>query len=157
MSARQKLTIPEIELSQRTSQRHILRLRVSDTDARSETPEIVVYDLSAGGFSFSSPKTLSVGMILTADLPEAGEVNGSIKWASDGRYGCQFDRPLNTAELAAARLKSQPTLVPISPVDVIESTPEPAIEQWSMSTRGAIWLAGATFPWIIGGALLLGI
>lgn len=157
MAAWQKLTIPEIELSQRTSERHILRLRVSDTDAPSETPEIVVSNLSAGGFSFRSPKALNVGTILTADLPEAGEVTASIKWASDDRYGCKFDRPLNTAELAAARLKSQPTIVPISPVDVIETAPEPAIEQWSLPTRGAIWLAGATLPWIIGGALLIGI
>lgn len=65
-----------------------------------------VHNLSATGLLVETALPLGEGETISVDLPEAGEVTATVIWADPPMLGCRFDRPLSSAALSAAQLRS---------------------------------------------------
>ena len=99
----------------RRSVRHTLRLEATAATADGEQVRVTVHNISASGLLLETAAALEIGEAFAIDLPEAGERRAVVSWASEAFYGCQFDRPLTSAELGAAQLRgtvAEPVSVP---------------------------------------------
>ena len=67
---------------------------------------VLVHNASATGLLVESRVALEIGEELEVDLPEAGTTLARVVWASGELYGCKFDKPVSTATLSAAELRS---------------------------------------------------
>lgn len=99
----------------RRSVRHTLRLEATGATADGERTRVTVHNISASGLLLETAAALEIGEILAIELPEAGERDAVVRWASEAFHGCEFDRPLTPAELGAAQLRgsaADPVRVP---------------------------------------------
>ena len=99
----------------RRSVRHTLRLEATAATADGGQVRVTVHNISTSGLLIETAAALEIGEAFAIDLPEAGERRAVVSWASEAFYGCQFDRPLTSAELGAAQLRgtvAEPVSVP---------------------------------------------
>lgn len=96
--------------SRRASDRYRLSLSLDGRNDSGEFLDIVVEDLSSGGFSFQSDRSLAIGDLIIVNLPDSTQVAAKTVWQSGDRSGCEFERRLSRGELAVARLKAEPKL-----------------------------------------------
>jgi hypothetical protein len=68
----------------------------------------LVYNLSERGLLLETRAQLRRGDLLVVDLPEAGATPAQVIWARQGFAGCEFERPLSSAAVSAALLRSDP-------------------------------------------------
>jgi len=94
----------------RSSPRRKLRLE-AESEASPES-RVVIHDLSERGMLIESDAALAVGDKLDLVIPEAGSAKASIIWSSGRYFGCRFEKPLASAAVSAALLRS-----PSSPSD----------------------------------------
>lgn len=94
----------------RSSRRRKLRLEVGP--AASPNSRVVVHDLSERGMLLESAAAVGVGETLDLVIPEAGSAKATIIWNSGHYFGCRFEKPLTSAAVSAALLRS-----PSSPSD----------------------------------------
>ena len=105
MSLLASLDPPPRPSDRRAARRRKLRLQAQGAIASGRT-EVVILDLSEDGMLLKCEAELQVGERIDLVIPEAGAAEATIVWAS-GRYiGCRFDRPLSTAAVSAALLRS---------------------------------------------------
>jgi hypothetical protein len=91
----------------RSSQRRKLRLE-AEPDPSAES-RVVIHDLSEAGMLLESSAALTVGEKLDLVIPEAGSAKASIIWSSGHYFGCRFEKPLTSAAVSAALLRSPPS------------------------------------------------
>lgn len=66
-----------------------------------------IHDISTLGLKGSCPKTLSIGSVITVDIPGIGTVDAEVKWQLSGRFGAMFLEPIDLAncEWSAVRAR----------------------------------------------------
>lgn len=69
---------------------------------------VTVHNISSTGLLIETAIPLAEGETFAVDLPEAGEQNAEVVWASAPMFGCRFRIPLSPAALSAAQLRSEP-------------------------------------------------
>jgi len=92
----------------RSTARKTLRLSAPGQQAGRQATNVLIRDLSAGGMLVESDTRLKVGEKISVELPHHGASDASIVWVSGRFYGCRFAKPLSSAAVSAALLKSQP-------------------------------------------------
>lgn len=132
--------------SRRASDRHRLSLGLSGESGDGDWLDILVDDLSAGGFSVQLRRRLNVGDLITVNLPDATQVNARIVWQKGNRSGCKFERNLSRAELAVARLKAEPRVDGGKAGYHLDDEDQ---QRYPRRIRAFIWIAGATIPWVV--------
>jgi hypothetical protein len=101
----------------RASGRRKLLLETQSSGALERPAQAVIHDLSPEGFLMESTAELAVGDQLEVALPEAGTVEATAVWKS-GRYcGCRFTKPISTAAVSAAVLRSHPSAPQETPAE----------------------------------------
>jgi transcriptional regulator with XRE-family HTH domain len=84
-------------------------LRIAAAGMASDGPETVeIINLSATGMLIESSASLAVGELLHVELPHAGTAAATVVWTSGTFFGCHFKKPLSSAAVSAAMLKSEP-------------------------------------------------
>lgn len=132
--------------SRRASDRYRLSLALDGRDGTGESLDIVVEDLSSGGFSFQLGRNLAIGDLIIVNLPDSTQVTAKIVWQIGDRSGCEFERRLSRAELAVARLKAEPNR---NDVEQIASQGSADQRRYSRRVRAIIWIVGAVVPWVL--------
>ncbi len=94
-------------LDERGAARRRLLLPASGARASGAAADVVIHNASSSGLLLQSPVPLHDGEALVLDLPEAGPVIARVVWSSGEFYGCRFDRPIRSAALSAAELRSE--------------------------------------------------
>ena len=90
----------------RSAGRRILRLHVVASTSGDETDALI-------HLLVETKASLFEGDTLEVDLPEAGVTAAVVVWTRSGLAGCEFQRPVPTAIVSAALLRSPPaTLAP---------------------------------------------
>ena len=87
---------------ERGAERYRLLLPASAEKPGSGVIDIVVHDLSTGGFLVETQAPLSVGSEITLDIPQAGSIAAEVTWSSGSFFGGQFLEPLSPAAVTAA-------------------------------------------------------
>jgi hypothetical protein len=120
--------------------------------------DVIIDDLSAGGFRTGVAMGLVVGDVITLGIFGVGLRPARVMRESDGSYGCQFLTPLSAEELAAALAG----LTPPEPVLLHQQVaanpiegPEGREAEWLLSPRLRILsiTTAAIVPWGIAGLL----
>jgi hypothetical protein len=65
--------------------------------------EIVLRDVSAGGFMGECEQFVQIGSCVGVKLPGLGRVEATIMWALEGRIGGRFMTPIPVSQLVAYR------------------------------------------------------
>ena len=86
--------------------RRALRLLAEGATTTGEAQAVTIHNISATGLLLEGPEELTVGEVLTLELPAAGERRAEVVWTSGQLAGCRFDAPLSPADLTAAQLQS---------------------------------------------------
>ena len=92
----------------RTSSRRALRLDVEGGAGAHGAAQVTIHDLSLTGVLIETSTPLTSGEMFEVGLPQADKVEASVVWSSGEFYGCQFVKPISTAALSAALLRSPP-------------------------------------------------
>lgn len=132
--------------SRRASDRYRLSLALDGRDGAGGSLDIVVEDLSSGGFSFQLGRNLAIGDQIIVNLPDSTQIAARIVWQTSDRSGCEFERRLSRAELAVARLKAEPKLSETSDKGSRSIAGE---QRYSRRVRAIIWILGAVLPWVL--------
>ncbi|WP_425228643.1 PilZ domain-containing protein [Sphingomonas sp.] len=109
--------------------------------------EVVVQDLSAGGFSFRSADRLPVGAAVQVGLAGSGAAPATVVRVEGVEHGCAFVQPLSPSRLAAA-FQNETVVYGVFGTDNARVVPQPVVEKWSRPARGLAWLIGGGIPWI---------
>jgi hypothetical protein len=92
----------------RASLRRSLRLDTQSDDVAHGAAQVTIHDLSLTGVLIETSTPLRSGETFEVDLPQTGKVEASVVWSSGEFYGCEFKKPISTAALSAALLRSPP-------------------------------------------------
>jgi len=95
-----------IQSDRRSSERHVLKLRVPGSTPSQSAAVVLIHDLSQTGLLIETPGSLEVGSDLEIDLPEMGLRQARVLWNSGHYFGCQFHVPISRGGLSAALLKN---------------------------------------------------
>lgn len=103
--------LAELDLEPKTNERRgsvrrQIRLITEGTLPSSATARVIIRDLSVSGLLIESPAPLAVDEVLAVNLPEVGQVEASVAWASGHYFGCKFSIPVPVAAVSAAQLMS---------------------------------------------------
>ena len=103
----------------RSTHRRKLFLETQGGGALERPAQVVIHDLSPEGFLMETTTAIAVGDRLEVAVPEAGTVDATAVWKS-GRYcGCKFSRPIPTAAVSAAVLRSHPSAPEETPSETL--------------------------------------
>ena len=107
MSLRAQLQIEPEKGERRASPRRKLRLEAEGSSASSaDQTQVIIHDLSEEGLLVESPVALVTGELLEVVIPEAGTAHAEVTWDGGRFYGCKFRKPISTAAVSAALLRS---------------------------------------------------
>ena len=106
MSLHAQLDIEPEAGERRASRRRKLLLHAEGVSASTSRTEVIIRDLSEDGLLVESPIALTEGEMLEVVIPEAGTVQAEVAWSSERFFGCRFNRPISTAAVSAALLRS---------------------------------------------------
>ena len=106
MSLRAHLEAEPKTGERRSSPRRKLRLEAEGVSATAGDTQVVIHDLLKTGCSSKAPCRWPKANVLEVVLPEAGTAQAEVAWASDRFFGCKFNRPISTAAVSAALLRS---------------------------------------------------
>ena len=106
MSLHAQLDIEPEGGERRASRRRKLQLHAEGVSASSAQTEVIIHDLSEDGLLVESPIALTEGEMLEVVILEAGTVQAEVAWSSERFFGCRFNRPISTAAVSAALLRS---------------------------------------------------
>lgn len=112
---------PSVE---RSGARKKLKLLTAATTARGGTANVLVLDISTSGILVQSDAPLEVGEAIEVQLPGTGARQAQVVWSGGNFFGCSFDRPISSATVSAALLRSEPGApeAPASSVDAVRSS-----------------------------------
>lgn len=144
-------SVNDFARNQRLSDRHRLTLRLSGRDPEHDCIELIVENLSDGGFSFQSDRSLDVGTVFLVELPATESVFAEVVWSDRQRYGCRFQKRLTSGQLAAARLKAEPAM----PVPALGGSIDTSEARYPKQVRTIILATCAVVPWAIAYALFI--
>ena len=146
--------------SRRGATRRKLSLQAEGLVSNSSAAEVTIHDLSVTGLLLETSAELTRGEELDVYLPEAGATRARVIWSSGHYFGCQFDRPISSAVMSAAVLRSRPvaakTMARQAVIEVASSQPNPTKGvdtefQLSLGARLRIILALAIGCWVVIG------
>jgi hypothetical protein len=130
--------------------RRVLKLQVAGVLPDGPGVDVVIHDLSLTGLLMETWASLSVGMDIEVDLPEAGATQARVVWSTGRYFGCQFSAPIPAAAMSAAILKNPVAPTPRVSAPVQFSRPSPTSEDrdgLSLGTRMRVIIALATLVW----------
>lgn len=93
-------------MRQQREPRRTLLFDTEGTTASGGVAGVLVHNISANGLLLECGAALESGEAIEIDLPEAGPTPAKVMWASGQLYGCAFERPISSAALSAAQLRS---------------------------------------------------
>lgn len=91
---------------QRTGTRRKLRLEALGSTSADKSTKVLVHDLSQTGILIQTEAELAEGEAIQVELPDGEARDANVVWASDGLFGCEFERPISQAVMSAALLKA---------------------------------------------------
>lgn len=106
MSLRAQLEVGAEAGERRSSPRRKLRLEAEGASASATQTQVIIHDLSEDGLLLESPVELEQGEAIEVILPEAGSAQATVAWSSGRYFGCRFHKPISTAAVSAALLRS---------------------------------------------------
>jgi transcriptional regulator with XRE-family HTH domain len=74
-----------------------------------KSTEVLIHDLSTGGFLMQTTASMALGDIVEVMLPRTGAREAEIVWASGTFFGCRFLVAVPPGSVSAALLKSVPS------------------------------------------------
>jgi hypothetical protein len=139
----------------REAERHRVEFDATLRDPAFVPLDVVVEDLSTGGFRIVTSTTLPLAAEIGLGLAGIGTHRARIVWRSEGVYGCEFLTPLKDDELrtALSAPSSEPLVLPTStPRDFASETENEQLrdEQSGLSLRGRLYsiIAAAIVAWL---------
>ncbi|HET6536468.1 MAG TPA: PilZ domain-containing protein [Sphingomicrobium sp.] len=133
----------------RLAGRRTLRLQVS-ASASGSGAAALIHNLSERGLLLETSAFVEAGDMLVVKLPEAGAIAAEVIWVRDGIAGCRFERPLTTAAVSAALLRSEPRPQPTPAVSELPAATSEWLYDVSDHTDKEPW----TGPLAIGALML---
>jgi hypothetical protein len=103
----------------RSAHRRKLHLETEGSGALQKPIQVVIHDLTPEGFLMESTAAIAVGDRLEVAVPEAGAVEATAVWKSGSYCGCKFSRPISTAAVSAAILRSYPSAPQETPSETL--------------------------------------
>lgn len=85
---------------------------------------LILLDLSKTGLRFHCLTMMRLGETVVVTLPQAGEVEATIRWKSEHEYGAEFASPISAGAVSAillaapANLRSAPATREVSPGEI---------------------------------------
>lgn len=98
-----------ISRNQRRDARRTMQLLAPGKTAKGQFAEVVIHDLSTGGFLVQTDASLAIGEAIEVVLPRTGARQAEVVWTSGSYFGCRFLQPVPPASVSAALLMSAPT------------------------------------------------
>lgn len=93
----------------RATPRRELHLRLTSIAGQRAASNVTVLDLSQTGLLLQTSTRLTAGETLQINLPHAGFQAAEVVWISGEFVGCRFERPISSAAVSAAQLRSEPS------------------------------------------------
>lgn len=93
---------------ERNEARKKLKLLTAAKTARGGAANVLVLDISTSGMLVQSDAPLEPGEEIEVQLPGTGARQARVAWSGGNFFGCSFDRPISSATVSAALLRSQP-------------------------------------------------
>lgn len=97
-----------ISSNQRRDLRRTMQLLAPGKTAKGQFAEVLIHDLSTGGFLVQTEAPLSIGESIEVVLPRTGARQAEVVWTSGSYFGCRFLQPVPPASVSAALLMSAP-------------------------------------------------
>lgn len=85
----------------RSSDREQVHHRARAIGADGRTLQTLVVDLSPTGLMTRCDAAVAIGEKIRVQLPIVGQTRGEVRWALGGRFGLQFDVPVDLARFPA--------------------------------------------------------
>ena len=96
----------ESTANRRSAARRTLRLQAQGTTASQSAAQVTIHDLSLTGLLIETSADLAAGESIDVEVPGAGPAEAKVVWSSGRFYGCKFKRPIPSAALSSAILRS---------------------------------------------------
>jgi transcriptional regulator with XRE-family HTH domain len=93
----------------RAAPRRELHLRLTSIAGQRTAANVTVLDLSQAGLLLQTSTRLTAGETVQINLPHAGFQAAEVVWISGAFVGCRFERPISSAAVSAAQLRSEPS------------------------------------------------
>ncbi|MGZ8998745.1 MAG: hypothetical protein ACXW2T_07815 [Allosphingosinicella sp.] len=97
--------------------RRIGRLGVAGTSRLSRSNlysvEVMVHDVSTGGFMAECPETVGIGTYVSLEVPGIGPVKAQVRWQLGARMGGMFLDPISLARCEWTAVKARPMEEPV--------------------------------------------
>ena len=97
------------QADRREAPRRELHLRLTSIAGPRAASNVTVLDLSQTGLLLQTSTRLTAGETLQINLPHAGFQAAEVVWISGEFVGCRFARPISSAAVSAAQLRSEPS------------------------------------------------
>jgi len=139
----------------REAERHRVEFDATLRDPASLPIDVVIEDLSTGGFRVVTDTILPLAVEIGLGLAGIGTHRARIVWRGDGIYGCEFLTPLKDDDLrlALSAPSSEPLVLPSPTPNALLETGEEhwRDEQSGLSLRGRLYsiIAAAIVAWIV--------
>jgi len=117
--------------------------------------DVVVEDLSVGGFRMQTRAELAEGVEIGLGLAGIGMHRARVVWRDAGTYGCEFVTPLTSADVGVALGAPSsapvvlPRLGPWGPVQVDTDPDERVVRKLPRPVRLLVIIVGAIACWIM--------
>jgi hypothetical protein len=83
----------------RKAERRIVNLAAALREEGARTAQVVVLDISAGGFRAEAPEEIADGAEVWLKLPGFEAKRSRVVWRKGSEVGCEFETPLHEQEI----------------------------------------------------------
>ena len=95
--------------NQRSDARRTMQLLTAGRTPDGKSTEVLIHDLSTGGFLMQTTASMALGDTIEVILPRTGAREAEIVWTGETFFGCRFLVAVPPASVSAALLKSVPS------------------------------------------------
>lgn len=90
----------------RGARRRKLSLESQGTTSSGIATDVLIHNLSTTGLLMETSVNLSIGEVLSVELPHAGATLAVVMWNSGDLFGCEFVAPVPNAAISASLLRN---------------------------------------------------
>lgn len=136
----------------RNAERFPVELDATVRNAAARPYDVVLEDLSSTGFRMVGGPDMPIGSAISIGFAGIGVQPARLTRLNDDSYGCEFVKPLTSAELSAAinAAPAAPIAFPTLPTQAwLADAPEPHIEPYSPQTKLALAIIVPATLWAV--------
>jgi hypothetical protein len=130
----------------RSNGRHRVRLWAQLSQNEVLEGDVVVRDVSLGGFCFEAKRAIALGAPVKLWIGDQPPIEAIVNHVLGDSFGCNFAEPISEVQLA--QLLRDGPFAAARPVAKFAETPEPATARWSGVVRALLIIGLSGLGWV---------